>query len=71
MTHAAMSFTAVRKTVSWLASKWSALTVLECAAMLRLLITRVTIDADGSPKILEFGPGFIEPAAGARLHRAI
>lgn len=70
-TRARPSFTLVRQTVSWLAENWAILTVPERAEALRLLVTRVTIDLDGRPRVLEYGPGFVDAATDVRLGAAL
>jgi DNA invertase Pin-like site-specific DNA recombinase len=66
-THARPSFSSVRSTVTWLAENWASLTSPERAEALRLLVTRVTIGPNGKPKVLEYGPGFVEPSTKVRL----
>jgi DNA invertase Pin-like site-specific DNA recombinase len=60
----------VREIITWLAARWDNLTVPERAEVLRLLVRRVTIDADGNPKVLEYGPGFAETPSVAMLRLA-
>jgi hypothetical protein len=60
----------VREMIAWLAARWDNLTVPERAEALRLLVRRITIDTDGNPKVIEYGPGFAETPSLAMLRLA-
>lgn len=69
-THARPTFSVVRTAVTWLADNWALVTPAERAEALRMLVGRMTIGPNGTPKVLEYGPGFVDPASQVRLGAA-
>lgn len=66
--HARPDFEKARQTVAWLREHWATLTVLERAEALRLLVDKLTYEANGTVnpdrlQIAAYGRAFIEPAA--------
>jgi hypothetical protein len=64
------SFALVRRTVAWLSAHWASLTIAERGEAFRLLVARVTVSPDGLPKVLQYGPGFVDAPTRVRLGAA-